>query len=441
MDPSSWLLILLYFVLLFFSAFFSAAETAFSSVGKIRLLNMEENEVKGAALARKITDRYDYYLTSLLVGNNLVNCAIAAVSAIFSMHLYTYLTENGSGVAESAVTSCATAVTTLAVFLFAEAIPKNYAKEHAESMVLSFAAPLRAFSVLLFPVTVLFLGISRLLSLIIRTEAEPTVTEEELSAIIEDSEESGNIDESQSELLQSALEYPKITVADVLTLRADIEWLDASLSEEQIIGQITRTRFSRLPVCDGTLDKPIGILIVCDYLKAYIDGGHPRLRRLIRKPYFTNLDASIDDLKDEMSGKRQHIALVRDRAGKSIIGMVTIEDFVEELVGEIYDEYDTPDADFEKLGGNYFRVSGRLMLRDLIRRVGTDAVSAPSPHKPVSTWILEMLGRIPEEGDEFSCGDLTVTIDSTEQNRVLFATVKKADPAIDAPAEQKEEEL
>jgi CBS domain containing-hemolysin-like protein len=175
-------------------------------------------------------------------------------------------------------------------------------------------------------------------------------------------------------------------------------------------------------------------------LKAYIADKNVRVSRLIRKPYFTILDASIDDLKEEMSGKRQSMALVRDRAGDSIIGIVTIEDFIEEIVGEIFDEQDVVDDDFMKLGGNYFRVSGRISVGEMFSRIGLALPHGMPPHKPVSTWILENLGRLPEEGDSFVFGDLTVEIDETEQNRVSLATVKLRDPEIDLPEEDASEE-
>ncbi len=434
MDPSSWLLIAVYVLLLLASAYFSATEMAFSSVSKIKLLSFKEEE-KNADLALRIQEKYDLYLTTLLVGNNLVNCGAAAVATIFSGHVYVTLLARGVSVTESVVTTLSTAITTVAVFIFAETVPKNYAKDMPERWAMTAARSLRAVSYILYPITIIFMGISKLLNKIVVVKEEPTVTEEELSTIIENSEEDGVLDEEQSELLQSALEFSKTRVADVLTLRADVQWLDISLSREALFERVKGTKYSRLPVCRGSLDRPLGILIVNDYLKAYIADKNVRVSRLIRKPYFTTLDASIDDLKEEMSGKRQSMALVRDRAGTSIIGIVTIEDFIEEIVGEIFDEQDVVDDDFMKLGGNYFRVSGRISLHEMYTRIGLPAPIGAPPHKPVSTWILEKLGRLPEEGDDFVFGDLTVEIDETEQNRVLFATVKLADPEIDLPEE------
>lgn len=436
MDPSSWLLIAVYVLLLIASAYFSATEMAYSSVSKIKLLSYKDEEVKNAGLALKIREKYDLYLTTLLVGNNLVNCGAAAVATIFAGHVYDALINSGATVTESVVTTVATAITTVAVFIFAETLPKNYAKDMPEKWAISTARSLRFIMYVLFPISVIFMGISKLLGKIVVVKEEPTVTEEELSTIIENSEEDGVLDEDQSELLQSALEFSKTRVADVLTLRDDVEWLDVSLSREAVFMQVKETKFSRLPVCRGSLDRPLGILIVNDYLKAYINDKNVRVSRLIRKPYFTTLDASIDDLKEEMSGKRQSMALVRDRAGASIIGIVTIEDFIEEIVGEIFDEQDVVDDDFMKLGGNYFRVSGRLSVHEMYTRIGEAAPRGVVPHKPVSTWILENLGRLPEEGDVFTVGDLTVEIDETEQNRVLLATVKLADPEIDLPEQE-----
>ena len=439
MDPSSWLLIAIYVLLLIASAYFSATEMAFSSVSKIKLLSCREEDERRADLALGIREKYDLYLTTLLVGNNLVNCGVAAVATIFSGHMFVALRNSGISVVESAVTTVATAITTVLVFIFAETVPKNFAKDMPERWAMSAAPSLRAIKCILYPITIIFLGISKLLNKIVVVKEEPTVTEEELTTIIETSEEDGVLDEERSELLQSALEFSKTRVADILTLKADVEWIDISLSREAIFDRVKKTKFSRLPVCRGSLDKCIGILIVNDYLKAYIADQNIRVSRLIRKPYFTTLDASIDDLKEEMSGKRQTMALVHDRAGASIIGIVTIEDFIEEIVGEIYDEQDVVDDDFMKLGGNYFRVSGRLAVSEMYARIGLAVPQGTVPHKPLSTWILEKLGRLPEEEDSFTVGDLTVEIDETEQNRVLFATVKLADPEIDLPEEEEKE--
>ena len=403
MDPSSWLLIAVYVLLLIASAYFSATEMAFSSVSKIKLLSYKEED-RRADLALKIREKYDLYLTTLLVGNNLVNCGAAAVATIFSGHVFVALRESGAAVTESVVTTVATAITTVAVFIFAETVPKNFAKDMPERWAMSSAPSLRGIKYILYPITIVFMGISKLLNKIVVVKEEPTVTEEELSTIIETSEEDGVLDEDQSELLQSALEFSKTRVADILTLKADVQWLDVSLSRDAVFEVIKSTKFSRLPVCRGSLDKCIGILIVNDYLKAYIADRNVRVSRLIRKPYFTTLDASIDDLKEEMSGKRQSMALVYDRNGTSIIGIVTIEDFIEEIVGEIYDEQDVVDDDFMKLGGNYFRVSGRLSVSEMYARIGLAAPQGTAPHKPVSTWILERLGRLPEEEDSFTVG-------------------------------------
>ena len=435
MDPSSWLLIAMYVLLIIASAYFSATEMAFSSVSKIKLLSCREEEEKKVDLAMKIREKYDLYLTTLLVGNNLVNCGAAAVATIFAGHVYTALRDAGVSATESAVTTVATAITTVLVFIFAETVPKNFAKDMPERWAMTAASSLRMIKYILYPITIIFLGISKLLNKIVVVKEEPTVTEEELSTIIETSEEDGVLDEDQSELLQSALEFSKTRVADILTLKADVEWLDISISREAVFECVKKTKFSRLPVCRGSLDRCVGILIVNDYLKAYIADKNVRVSRLIRKPYFTTLDASIDELKEEMSENRQSMALVRDRAGASIIGLVTIEDFIEEIVGEIYDEQDVVDDDFMKLGGNYFRVSGRLSVSEMYTRIGLAVPQGTAPHKPLSTWILEKLGRLPEEEDSFVAGDLTVEIDETEQNRVLFATVKLADPEIDLPEE------
>ncbi len=437
MDPSSISpLIFAYVVLILCSAYCCATEMAFSSVTKIKLLNYRDKMPKKVDLALSVQEKYNFYLITLLIGSNIVNAGCAAVSTIFATRVYHAMTDAGKAVAESAVTAVCTAVTTIVIFLFCETIPKNFAKDNCERVALSVVPVLKFLSFVLYPLTAVFMGISRLIEKIIGAKPEPTVTEEELSAIIENSEEGGTLDEDQSELLQSALEFSDTRVADVLTLRDDVVWLDIHASQQEILKQIRATCYSRLPVCNGSLDKPVGVLLTVDFLKAYIGGTYTRISRLLRKPYFTTLDAPIDDIRTDMCGKRQHLALVRDKTGESIVGIVTIEDFLEELVGEIFDENDTVDENFMKLGGNYFEVSGKLTLAETFRRMGYRPENPVSPHKLISTWVLEQLGRIPEEDDEFGFGDLTVTVIAVEGNRVSRLEIKMADPEIDIPEEE-----
>ncbi len=436
MDPSNLRYILLFLFLLICSACCSLSETAFSTVSRIRLVSLADDGDKRAKNAISVLDNFNLSLTTLLIANNIVNSACAAVATIFTAHLFVEAIANNG----SLMTAITTAVTTILVFLFGEMIPKSFAADQSEKVALTVAGPIRFLSYLMYPVSMIFIGFSRLIELIIHPPKEPTVTEEELSSIIETSEEEGVLDEDQSELLQSALEFSETTVADVLVLRDDVEWIDISSTKEEIFEKVRKTVYSRLPVCRGSLDHPVGILIVTDFLKAYISGKYTRLVRLLHKPYFTTLDARIDDLKDEMSAKRQHIALVRDRTETSVIGIVTMEDFLEELVGEIYDETDVVDDNFMKLGGNYFRVSGKMTLGEMCEQMHYHPTGAYPVHKPLSTWILEMLGRIPEEEDEFTWQDLTVEIDEVAQNRVLYATVKLADPMIDSEPAPDEEE-
>ncbi len=444
MDPSSSPgnntgLLFVYFLLVLCSAFFCAAEMAFSSATKIKLLNYKDRSPKKVSLCLDIQEKYNFYLVTLLVGSNIVNAALAAVSTIFSVRVFNKMQAAGSSVTEATVTAAATAVTTVVIFLFCETVPKRIAKDRSEEAALLLAPALKTVSTVLYPVSFVFMSLSHLLDRLFKPENEPTVTEEELSEIIENSEEDGVLDEDQSDLLQSALTFSDTRVADVLTLRDDVVYLDIHSEKEEILRKIRDTKYSRLPVCDGTLDAPVGVLMATDFLKAYTLGTYTRLSRLLRKPYFTTLDANIDDLKNEMSGKKQHLALVRDKTGSAIVGVVTIEDFLEELVGEIYDESDTVDNDFVKLGGKYFEVSGKLSLTEVCRRMGYHPGVPIPAHKTVSTWALEKLGKIPEEDDTFEAGDLTVTVNETENGRVQRLTIKLSDPMIDLPEEDEEE--
>lgn len=432
MDPSSLVpLLFVYILLVIGSAFFSMSEMTFSSITKIKLRALEDEYPKKVKGAMAVLENFDLSLTTLLIGNNIMNVGCATVATIISARVFRMMQDSGATVAQSTVTVIGTILTTVIIFIFGEIFPKTYAKDNTDKLALSLAGTVRTVIVILYPLGILFVGISKLLDKLLGGEQEPSVTEEELSAIIENSEETGVLDEDEVDLLQSALEFPDTTVADVLTLRDDVMWIDASLTKEQIFEKIRGTSYSRLPVCRGSLDRCVGILRTNDFLKAYISGTYTKLMRLLRKPFYTTLTASINDLKDEMSGKRQHIALVRDKSGDKVIGVVTMEDFLEELVGEIFDESDVVDDDFQRLGGDYFDVSGKLPLGEMFRRMKYKPKSAAPTHKLVSTWIMEQLGGLPEEGDSFEWEELTVEVGETEQNRVTRATVKLANPAID----------
>ena len=320
MDPSSTLCLLGCLLLLGFSAFFSASESAYVGANRIKLKTLAENGNRRAALALSLSDKFDTFLTAILVGNCLVNTVCASLATVFALQLLHAETMTG------VQTAATTLVTTAVVILFGEIAPKTLANYDNDAVAVSFAPFLRFLLWILTPLTLLFSGLTALVSKISGGSSEPTVTEDEITEIIETGEEEGVIDEDQSDLLQSALEFGGTRVADVLTLWDDVTYVSLSMSQDEVLDLIRRTKYSRLPVLEK--DRVVGILMVRNYLRSYMTTGRADLRRLMTKPTFVPLDAPIDDLLDEMSRNKCCMAIVRDKNGK-IMGLVTVEDFLQ----------------------------------------------------------------------------------------------------------------
>ena len=437
MDPDSWILLLIFGVLVLLSAYFSASESSLLAANAIRLKNAAAEGNKNAKIAVRLMERYDRMLTTILIGNNLCNLGCASVATMFAIRLFTQLR---GGDVEDIATTAASLGTTAVLFCFGEMLPKSLAREHADGLFLRLAPSLRLMSFLLSPFVFMFSWISALLRHIFGAGTEPTVTEEELSTLIETIEEEGVIDEDQSELLQSALEFSKTYVADVLTLRDDVVYLDVSMSNREIADRIIQSRHSRLPVCKGDLDHVVGVLVIRDFLKRYVKDPNVKVESLLRQPYYVSLDSTIDDLFSEMSHNRFYMAIVKDQ-NENTAGIVTIEDFLEELVGEIFDEDDVVDDTFMKLGGNHFEVSGACVLGEMFRRMRYIPEKPLPTTMPVHVWVLERLGHEPEEEEEFTWEDLEVTVSSVEEGKLRKVIVKWNIPELEiAPPEEDEDE-
>ena len=431
------MLLILYVFLIFAAAFFASCETSFVAANAVRLRSMADDGNRRAKMAVKIQDNFDKMLTGVLIGNNIAHLGCASIATILAIDIFKTLRPTMSDL-ESAAAAAASAITTVVVFMLGEMIPKSFASANSEKVAIAFAPILRAFLFIIAPLAFMFSWISRLMGKLFPQTEEPTVTEEELSNIIDTIEEEGVIDEEQGELLQSALEFSKTTVADVLTMRDDVVFVDVSMTADEIAACLIKNKHSRLPVCDGTIDSVVGILVIRDFLKAYVKGTNVDVRKIMKEPYFVPLNASIDDLLSEMGRNRFYMAIVRDAAGNTA-GVVTIEDFLEELVGEIFDEDDEIDESFMKLGGNHFEVAGTLSIGEMYRRMKHTPAHRFLPTKPVHIWVLEKLGRDPKEEETFEEGELTVTVLEVEDGRVRRVEVKLETPELDISAYETEE--
>lgn len=313
------------------ACYFATAETALASANRIRIKSLADDGNRRAQKTVALLDDFDRALTTLLVGTNIVHIACASLTTLFVKRLW------GAG-----AVAVSTVVLAIVVFFAAEMLPKSFARAYPEEAALALAPSLRTLMTLLSPITVLFSGISKFITRLFGVPDAPTVTEDELYDIIESIGEEGGIEEEASRLIHSALEFDDITVQQVLTPRNHMVTVALDDSCEEILSVIRESRHSRLPVYDKTPDNIVGILGIRRYLKAYLaQGENVSLAELMDPPYFLPRKRRIDDALSEMSGRKQHIAVVRDDFG-GVLGIVTVEDILEELVGEIWDEDDDP---------------------------------------------------------------------------------------------------
>ncbi len=334
MDGDSRGSIIILLILLGLAAYFAITETALSSVSRNRLkLGADRGDAR-AKRALFALDNFDKAITTLLICTNIVHVSIASIVTVF-------VTRNWG---LNAVT-VSTIITTLVVFFVGEMLPKSFAKKNSESCILTCAGPLLIFMKIFAPLAKILAGIGNLAEKLTREEPEITVTEEELLDIIEDLEESGAIDEEQSDLLSSALSFDDVTVESVSTPRVDVVGINLLKSNEEIFEVITDASHSRLPVYEEPKDQIIGVLHIRRYMKRYLQTGkYPVIKRIMNKPLFLEKGTTIDDALETMTQNRVTLAVVLDEFGGTF-GIVTIEDILEELVGEIYDESDKAPAE------------------------------------------------------------------------------------------------
>lgn len=422
MNP--WLIVALIIILIACSAFFSSTETAYSSVSKIRLKNYAENGNKKAKTALYISENYDKALSTILVGNNIVNIAASSLGTLLFV----------SFLGDATGTLVSTIVLTIVVLIFGEVSPKNLAIENSEKICLSSATTLRVLMTIFTPITFLLLKLNALITKFSSKNKakEPTVTEDELKYIVESIEEEGVLEEQESELVQSALEFDEKTAYDILTPRVDMLAIDMEESKEKILHLILTERYSRIPVYQENIDNIIGILHTRDYLEEVINNRDPDLKSLIQPAYFIYRSKKLSSLLADFKYKKLHIAVVTDDYGGTL-GIVTMEDLLEQLVGDIWDEDEEVEQKYKTLAPNKYEVSGDLNINDMLELIDKDSRYIDSDSKSVGGWVIEQIGDIPEKGDTFTFRELTITVDDIEDQRVNSVTM------IYTPASDEEE--
>ena len=401
-----WFSYILLVILIALSAFFSASETAYTTVNKIRLQNYVDAGSKKAKTALFIAENYDRTLTTILIGNNIVNIGASSIATLLFVKLF-----GPSGAAIS------TAVMTILILIFGEVLPKSFAKESSEKFALAFSRPLRILMTVFWPVVFLFIQLKK-----VAKHISPTVTEQELKFIVESIEDEGVLEKQESELVQHALEFDEKTVQEVLTPRVDMTTLDIEDDLQTNIGLVLTERFSRIPVCRGTSDRIIGILHTKDLLEALVRGDAIDLSSMVQPAFFVYKTKKLSSLLADFKRNKTHVAIVTDDYGGTV-GMVTMEDLLEELVGDIWDEDEEIIRDFVRIDSQHFLISGDLTIRELFDHLDLPFSNLESNHTSCGGWALEALGHIPQAGEAFQFKNITLTIQEMDDQRVKKLSV------------------
>ena len=385
------------------SAYFSATETAFSSFNRIRIKNMAEKGDKRARLVLRMSENYDSLLSTILIGNNIANIACASLATLLFV----------DWLGSDAGPSVSTAVTTVVVLIFGEVSPKSIAKESPEAFA-KFSAPL--LNVLMFvltPFNFLFGLWKKLLSLIFRSSDSQAVTEEELLTIVDEAEQEGGIDTQEGSLIRNAIEFTETEAIDVLTPRIDLTAVSVDDSKEDIAAIFAETGYSRIPVYRDSIDHIIGILYQKDFHN-YVYHTDKDIASIIRPAIYVTGNKLIGELLQDLQNSTSHLAVVMDEFGGTV-GIVTMEDILEELVGEIWDEHDEVVEEIKQTGENEYEVLGNTNVQKLFERLDIDK---ELDVVTVSGWVMAELARIPEVGDTFQYENVSVRVLAMDGKRV-----------------------
>ncbi len=414
--------------LLLTAAYFALTETSISSVSKNRLKVATEHGDARASKVLSILEKFDLAITTILIGTNIVHIVTASVVTVYVSKRWGL-----------SFVSLSTILTTIVVFFFGEMLPKSIAKKYPEKISKICVYPLSIFMIIFKPLSALLTFIGQTAAKRGPSDSQVSVTEDELQNIIEDMTEEGTLDENQSELITSALQFGDVTVESILTPRVDVCALDVEEEPSEIIKTIKEQAHSRLPVYEGSIDNIIGVLQIRKYLKSYLQNGKtPNLREMLDEVYYAPQSMEIHELLPEMSKRKLNMAVITDSYGGTL-GIVTVEDILEELVGEIWDEDDVIEEPIVQNADGSFTFESEVSLADVF-----DALDYQDPDEDdkdaanllLGEWIYEQFAAIPKEGDSFEYHNLKVTVQKMEHNRILKAKIEKLEATLDETEEE-----
>lgn len=403
MDSSVGLIILLA-VLIGGSAFFSATETAFSSLNNIRIKNLANNGNEKAVLVEKLSLNYDKLITTILIGNNIVNILASSIATVLFVAYF-----GNAGVTLS------TAVMTILVLIFGEISPKSLAKDHAETLAMSVARPIYFLEIILTPINFLFAQWKKLINKIFGSAENRGITEEELITIVDEAEIGGEIDADESDLIKSAIEFNELRASDILTPRIDVQAFEIGTPTEQIIEMFLDSGFSRLPVYRDTIDNIIGVVHQKDLFHLIQKGEDKPIDEIVSPVKYVSPSMEISELIRVLQSSKTHFAVVTDEYGGTD-GILTLEDILEELVGEIWDEHDEIVENVIEISENKYKVLGSADLEELFEILGEE-LKDDDPNT-VSGWVMENLEKMPETGDSFDYKNFHIQVNSMDSRRV-----------------------
>lgn len=388
-------------ICLILSAYFSATETAFSTFNRTRIKTLAEKNSR-AALVLKLSEKYDKLISTILVGNNIVNISISSIGTVYFTKL---LSNNGDTGA-----TISTIVSTVVVLIFGEVTPKNFAKDHPEKVSMLSAPIINLLLYVFTPFTLLLAGISRMVAKLFKSSDDGKMSQEELLMLVDEVQQDGSIDNSEGDLLRSAIEFTEQRAEDILTHRTKLIGFPRGTEKEEIAKLFADSQFSRLLVYEDNIDNIVGVLHQKDFFT--VNGITDKsIDEIMKEPLFIHQTEKINDLLKLLQSKKSHMAIVIDEYGGTL-GIVTMEDILEELVGDIWDEHDDVVENFKEAEDGSYTVNADISLDDFSKYFDVDIVSESVS---VNGWIMEQLNKIPEIGDEFTYKELKVIVTATDE--------------------------
>ena len=405
------------------SGFFSGSEMAYSSCSSLRLEHLRDGGSKRAGAAVGIAEHFEDALSAILIGNNLVNIAASSLVTVL-----VYRLTGGSD-----KVWLGTLIITVTIIIFGETIPKITCKKNANRVAVRYAYPVRGLMLVLKPLVWLVVKAIELITRPLKGEEDEDAEEavEELQNLIETAEDEEVLDEDQSELVQAAIEFDQISASEVMTARVDVCAIDIEDDWEDILALVEQAPFSRLPVYEGSIDNIIGVLYLNHFLKAMTEDGHTDIRKLLMPPCYVYKTMKLPAVLNTLKKARQHLAIVSDEYGGTL-GVLSMEDVLEQIVGDIWDETDTVEQEVVQRSESEYELDGDMVLSDFLELLGIDEDSFEAESETVGGWTVESFGAFPQPGDSFLFENWRITVLSMDGRRVEKVLVKaESEPAED----------